>query len=1151
VLTELTGPTGDALPADEVAQLITKLTEAKNSYRGGDTCGAAALLGEYETLAQGFRQGSMQNILFVGGYERFYNAGRLLRYDMIASTSMKDLCPGQERVGVVADAIMDETQTDNTQVIASASFGEPKFITVEANGDVFTQLDIPGLGGVTDGLGAPAVPLMRRLIAVPTGAEVSLIIDPQTAETIYVNLIPLQLGPIVDPLPPLDPSTFAAPPFVKDDAAYQLDQFLPENPCVVTDLGQIRDLRVFLIEWNAGQYNALTNELRLFNQIDVQVKFTGGDGTFLTEDSLNPFEISPTNYFNAVLNGKKIPQYIGKPHIRPNLGEEFMILTPLAYETEAFRLADWKNEKGIVTKVFEVGPGTPYLTKGAILGLIKSEYDNARTRPSYVLLFGDVWSIPTYYLDRNRDADSGPWIATDYPYASFAGEDQVIKYPFVALGRIPVRRLMDAHIVVDKIIGYEETPPGFDHQSFYENAAIASLFQCCRTDGVSPGTDQVEAIENSEFAHDVLAGAGYTVQRIYTETLDSAYTGDATPWRYSDGALLPSDLVAGSGFAWNGSESDVIGAFNAGKFLFIAYQHSSPGGWGNSPFTSNDAGYLSNHGMLPVVFSMGCASGFFDWETAGGVLGTTADGYYFAEMMLINSIGGTVGMLAPSRNTWSWETSALLRGFIDAIWPRSIPGYGSFPATRRLGDILNYGKYYLITQQKTGGITWSTIEDEVRMWHCLGDPTLEMWTKNPHAFSLPNTIAAIPGLAALAVQYDAPGATITAVQKGPNDELIPIARGVVGQDGTANLAYVERPFPSTPIKYVANLPDTVTSMTLTVQGEIIPGEMVSVPAGTFTMGNSGVGDDAAYADASELPRHQVTLSAYDIGKFDVTNQEYADILNWALALGYVKNASGAAYEPGEVYAANQLLIYVWSYDTCQITYSDGQFSPKSRTGLPGTTSYSMASHPVTFVTWFGAAMYCNWLSESQGLTPCYDTSTWTCNFAANGYHLPTSAQWERAAAWDGSKHWIYGFMSDTLSGKDRCNYRDSPYASPNNVNPLGLTDGAPTSPVGWFNGLNVSPNGSIATVDSPSPVGCYDMSGNVEQWCNDWFEMYSSADATDPQGPASGTYRVLHGGHWNIASGLATPTTCRTSRRNWDVPDITGGARGLRVVRTP
>jgi len=144
--------------------------------------------------------------------------------------------------------------------------------------------------------------------------------------------------------------------------------------------------------------------------------------------------------------------------------------------------------------------------------------------------------------------------------------------------------------------------------------------------------------------------------------------------------------------------------------------------------------------------------------------------------------------------------------------------------------------------------------------------------------------------------------------------------------------------------------------------------------------------------------------------------------------------------------------------------------------------------------------FCNWLSEKEGLTPCYNLSTWALTVPyPNGYRLPTEAEWERAAAWDGSKHWIYGSLSDTLTDNARCNYWGR-------ANPLGLTSYPYTSPVGWFNGTNVSPNGSVQTVNSPSSVGAYDMSGNVWEWCHDWYgsSYYSGGAMTNPVGPGSG-----------------------------------------------
>ena len=324
-------------------------------------------------------------------------------------------------------------------------------------------------------------------------------------------------------------------------------------------------------------------------------------------------------------------------------------------------------------------------------------------------------------------------------------------------------------------------------------------------------------------------------------------------------------------------------------------------------------------------------------------------------------------------------------------------------------------------------------------------------------------------------------------------------------------------------------------------------EMVPVPAGTFTMGRRDDGDDGTRNKADELPRHQVSLSAYQIGKFEVTSAQYCEVLNWALARGYLENISGGVWTSGDVYLNGNILLNESS--DCLIEFSGGSFAPELRTG-EGGASFSMATHPVVEVSWYGAVAFCNWVSTMEGLTPAYDTVSWLLIDTdagspgvqyTNGYRLPTEAEWERAAAWDGSKHWIYSFVSDTLTGVSRCNYKPSEFE-----NPLGLTAYPYTSPVGWFNGANVSPNGNVSTVDSPSPVGAYDMSGNVWEWCHDWYELYSSASQSNPTGPGSGTDRVLRGGSWHYYT-----STCRSARRGVLTPSLASGYYGFRVARTP
>jgi hypothetical protein len=293
--------------------------------------------------------------------------------------------------------------------------------------------------------------------------------------------------------------------------------------------------------------------------------------------------------------------------------------------------------------------------------------------------------------------------------------------------------------------------------------------------------------------------------------VDPPYTGDPTPRRYNDGTALPADIGPGSGFAWNGSNADIIAAWNAGRFLFIHRDHGWPGGWGNPGFDWANASALTNGALLPVVFSVNCASGLFDNETNGGALGSGAGAAYFAERLLINPNGGAVGVLGDTRNSPSWANSALLRGFIDAIWPSAIPDFGSGTSKRRLGDILNHGKMYLFTQAGVDGtgVSWANTGDELRLWNCLGDPTLEIWTKYPYGKSLPITV--FPRYLNGAIQLDFPiaGAEITATQTDGNGRIIPVGR-IVTQAGGNTIPIFKAPDLKTPIDYAITLEDAST-----------------------------------------------------------------------------------------------------------------------------------------------------------------------------------------------------------------------------------------------------------------------------------------------------------------------------------------------------
>ena len=297
-----------------------------------------------------------------------------------------------------------------------------------------------------------------------------------------------------------------------------------------------------------------------------------------------------------------------------------------------------------------------------------------------------------------------------------------------------------------------------------------------------------------------------------------------------------------------------------------------------------------------------------------------------------------------------------------------------------------------------------------------------------------------------------------------------------------------------------------------------PPDMVLVGPGEFEMGD-GFGE----GDADELPVHDVYLGTYFIDVYEVTNAQYADALNWAWAQGgLIEVTNGRVYQHGGT-----------GYPYCD-THT---VEPESRLHWDGSTFAATAGredHPMERVSWYGAAAFCNWRSTMAGRTPCYDPATWTCDFDADGFRLPTEAEWEKAAGWDPDLQYHFRFGEQTdgcgcycLDGQ-RANYWSS-------GDPFETGDYPWTTPVGYYDGSDHA--GTYQTQDAQSYYGCRDMSAGVWEWCHDWYASgyYSSSPYDNPIGPGSSTYRVLRSGAWSALGG--SPYLCRSAHRHYSAPD--------------
>jgi hypothetical protein len=717
-------------------------------------------------------------------------------------------------------------QNDDKGLQGAFQFPEAHFWKVQGpERQEFGQVGVPGIDQASMQPGLPNVPIYTRLIAVPVGA--TLMLDKATPKVRQRNnllLAPVQPEPAdaaanqeEDPFPKDD---FRDHPFAFDKEAYASGKTFPENLVEIHRLGVLRDLELWQVSIAAGQYDTGKQILTLFDSVDVAFQFEGGKGYFRTERDLNPFNKQTTGVEGLVLNYGILDKFILPSEIAQWIcvGTEYIIITDPAFRTAADSLATWKRAKGITTTVLETGAGKAGTTAVEIKATIEKKYDDCLIRPSYVLLLGDAEHIPPWY-NRTITWSDG---TTDTPGSdleySLMGSDIL---PDLALGRIPVDSLADAETVINKIVNYEQTPP--NQHSFYKNMAFAAYFQCCSASAANDGTAVRSFTETAEFVRDEMTSEGYTVERIYTSDDDyhddptksgyyDASTRDTTPDYYNNGARLPVDLRDGSGFVWDGDTSDVVDAFNDGNFLILHRDHGSINSWGDPSFSTGNFASLTNGNLTPVVYSINCATGLFDNETRNPAdddytYSTSNGGVYWAESLLRQE-DGAVGIIGDVRNSPTWANSALTRGLFDATWPGTAPE-GSSASITRLGDILNYGKTYLWGQigvaQTAGSITTSSATMDVILYHVYGDPTMEMWTKDPHKFWL-GEIFFIEEYNPLGwrVRYPVNGATLTALQDG-----LPIGRAVV-QDGKADVKFVTEPEKGKPVEWSASLPGAVS-----------------------------------------------------------------------------------------------------------------------------------------------------------------------------------------------------------------------------------------------------------------------------------------------------------------------------------------------------
>lgn len=236
------------------------------------------------------------------------------------------------------------------------------------------------------------------------------------------------------------------------------------------------------------------------------------------------------------------------------------------------------------------------------------------------------------------------------------------------------------------------------------------------------------------------------------------------------------------------------------------------------------------------------------------------------------------------------------------------------------------------------------------------------------------------------------------------------------------------------------------------------------------------------------------------------------------------------------------LISAFYMGRTEVTFQNyALFCKATGRNQPYDNGWGRGQRPVINVSWYDAVEYCNWLSEQYRLQPVYllDKShpdphsgdskpgqwTVTRDVAANGYRLPTEAEWEYAAR-EAGKFRRFG------NGMDRC---DPALINFNSDDRL--------KDVFSLSGINRQATVEVGSLRNPNALGLHDMSGNVREWCADRYELNAAFSGTNPTGATEGASRVLRGGSWADGPGF-----CQTTGRRFEQPERISYLTGFRVV---
>ena len=580
--------------------------------------------------------------------------------------------------------------------------------------------------------GAPDLPSGSTFVAIPNGATPSIRIANAKTKTLHdVDLIPA-------PEPQLDDDNSPAV-YQKDMDIYSRDAFYPALPYRMSEPMTIRGVQMVEVGVMPFQYNPVTKELVVYEQLELELNIAGGDGNYGDVRYRTP-EWDQI-LCDMLLNHEVLPEVdygekYRKHYESRESGCEYIIITP---DNEDFlQLADsirqFRTDQGIPTEIFTVSQCGGN-TGQAIRNFIRNAYNNWDMPPAAVLILGDHDSDPergvvSYTMNNHPGGDGyNPYIS-DHAYAVMGNNHM----PEIILARITGRNHDELYHMIKKDLDYERTPP--TNPGFYNHPITAMGFQLERW------FQLCSEIVNGFWEHE-LGKEPVRINAIYEGNPGSRWssndkTNTIVNYFGPNGCgYIPSNMSHLTD--WSGNGNKVNEAINNGAFILQHRDHGAEELWGEPSYS---IGYIKRlvNPDLTFVMSCNCLTGRFNYG------GFSSDGC-FAEVFHRHQYGA-LGLIAATQVSYSFVNDVYVWGMYDNLWPDFMPTYGTQHETNFLRPAFGNaaGKFFLRQS--------SWCDDYVKeityyLFHHHGDAYMSLYSEMPQ----PLNVEMLPVLVAGSNQY--------------------------------------------------------------------------------------------------------------------------------------------------------------------------------------------------------------------------------------------------------------------------------------------------------------------------------------------------------------------------------------------------------------